>query len=207
MTNRHALLRWIERAAILIAIVCLGWVGIVKVQAALYDREQRSRFEAERRAELTGDREPGTAAASGVPASGVIGILEIPRLGFSEIVAEGDDEETLQIAIGHLPDTPLPWQAGNSAMAGHRDGRFRPLRHIKVGDRIRLLTKNGTFEYTLRKTVIVNPTDVWVLDPTPVRTLTLITCYPFSYVGRAPKRFVLTAEAVDAPPIDTRAHP
>jgi LPXTG-site transpeptidase (sortase) family protein len=128
---------------------------------------------------------------------GLIGLLEIPRLGFSEIVVHGDDEDTLRVAVGHLPDTPLPWQQGNSAFAGHRDGRFRPLKDIRIGDRITLATRQGNLHYVLRHTKIVSPDDLSVLAPTDTRTLTLITCYPFSYVGKAPKRFILEAEAIE----------
>jgi sortase A len=105
----------------------------------------------------------------------------------------------LRVAIGHLPDTPFPWQAGNSAFAGHRDGKFRPLKDIKIGDRITLATRTGDLHYVLRGTKIVDPDDLSVLEPTPTRTLTLITCYPFTYVGNAPRRFVLQAEAVEGP--------
>jgi sortase A len=130
------------------------------------------------------------------PAPGsVIGILEIPRLGFSEIVAEGDSDDVLRVAIGHLPDTPLPWQPGNSAIAGHRDQHFRPLANVRVGDRIRLSTRQGDFTYRLREIRIVLPTDLSVLEPTSERQLTLITCYPFTFIGKAPKRFVMLAEA------------
>ena len=190
--------RWIERGLFIVAIVCLAWAGTAWLKAALYEREQRALFEAARAAV------PGEAAAHSTapgamapPASlatnDVVGILEIPRIGFSEIVAEGDGEDTLRVAIGHLPDTPLPWRSGNSALAGHRDAHFRPLKDVRVGDRIVLQTRYGTLEYELRETLIVSPDDVWVLDPTDEPTLTLITCYPFNFVGRAPERFVIKA--------------
>ena len=210
MTERRLVLRRLEWLAFATALLCLGWVGAVHLQGALFDREQRAAFESQRldaapAAGAAADtRAPAKAAPASLASGAVLGILEIPRLGFSEIVAEGDDESILQIAIGHLPDTPLPWQPGNSALAGHRDGRFRPLSKIKVGDRIRLRTHYGDFDYILRETVIVNPSDVWVLKPTDTRTLTLITCYPFNYVGRAPKRFVIKAEAAETAAADLK---
>lgn len=130
------------------------------------------------------------------PATGTaLGVLRIPRLGVSTVVAEGDDEGTLKVAIGHLPDTPMPWQEGNSALAAHRDTFFRPLRNIRVGDELQFIAVGRrALHYRVRETMIVEPGDVWVLDATPQPTLTLITCYPFSFVGNAPQRFVVRAE-------------
>jgi sortase A len=168
------------------------WVGFVTIQARVYDVVERRRFE-----QL---RDPAALLADLGASDGgdvLVGILEIPRLRFSEVVAEGDDDGTLRVAVGHLLDTPLPWQPGNSALAGHRDGRFRPLKNARPGDRIRLLTRFGDLDYVLRNTAIVDPDDMSVLAPSSSRTLTLITCYPFSYVGAAPKRFVIRADAVN----------
>jgi len=185
-----------------IGAVCLIWVGFVTAQATRSDRVLRAQFEdARRQPSSAGATSPGGASEASPRDNDVIGLLEIPRLGFSEVLAEGDGTDTLRIAVGHLPDTPFPWQPGNSAFAGHRDGRFRPLAAIKVGDRIRLETRHGNLDYVLRETMIVSPEDVWVLAPTTTRTLTLITCYPFSYIGKAPKRFVM--KAVPAPGAET----
>jgi sortase A len=109
-------------------------------------------------------------------------------------VIEGDDTGTLKRAVGHLPDTPMPWAAGNSAIAGHRDGLFRPLKDVKIGDEIRFRTTRDLFRYRVTKTAIVKPDDLSVLAPrSGPATLTLITCYPFYYVGSAPERFVVHA--------------
>jgi sortase A len=111
-------------------------------------------------------------------------------------VVEGDSDAVLDRAIGHLPDTPLPWKPGNSALAAHRDTIFRPLRSVRLGDVLRLKTPHGDFDYRVRETLIVKPEDVWVLDPTPVTTLTLISCWPFDYIGHAPERFIVRAEQI-----------
>jgi sortase A len=108
----------------------------------------------------------------------------------------GDDENVLDASVGYLPDTPLPWTSGNSAFAAHRDRLFRPLKDIRTGDAIRLSTPHGELNYRVLKTMIVKPKDVWVLGPLPSVDLTLITCYPFYYVGSAPNRFVVQAEKV-----------
>jgi len=123
-----------------------------------------------------------------------IGLLEIPRLGLSSVVVEGDDAAALLLGVGHLSDTPLPWHDGNSVFAAHRDTFFRPLAGIRKNDVIRFSTAGAELEYVVKETRIVASTDVGVLDPTPAATLTLITCYPFHYIGPAPDRFIVRAE-------------
>ena len=132
-------------------------------------------------------------------------MLDVPRLNLSTPVIEGDDGRTLQRAAGHLPDTPLPWEHGNSAIAAHRDGLFRPLKDVRVGDEIRFRTTREAFVYRVARTSIVQPDDVSVLGPRGGSALTLITCYPFYYVGSAPKRFVVFAERVSGVPQDRAA--
>jgi sortase A len=127
----------------------------------------------------------------------IIGRIDIPRIKLSAAVAEGDDDKTLGKAVGHLPDTPLPWQRrGNVAFAAHRDGLFRPIEKIRLNDEVRVVTAQGEYQYRVTKTHIVDPDDVWVLAPTETPTITLITCYPFSFVGNAPHRFIVQAELV-----------
>jgi sortase A len=109
-------------------------------------------------------------------------------------VIESDEAAALLLGVGHLSDTPMPWSGGNSVLAAHRDTFFRPLAGIRRNDVIRFTTKDAEFEYIVRDTSIVDPTDVDVLAPTAVSTLTLITCYPFNYIGPAPQRFVVRAE-------------
>lgn len=188
--------RWLERVALLVAVVCLGWVAMARIDAAIFERAARASLPAtETPSSGSGGELENEPAPARLAIGDVVGILDVPRLGLSEVVAEGDEDAILDVAVGHLPDTPLPWQPGNTAMAGHRDGHFRPLKDIAVGDTIRLRTKFGTFTYSVSRTLIVTPDDLTVLAPTPDRSLTLITCYPFSYIGRAPKRFVIQARA------------
>jgi sortase A len=125
-----------------------------------------------------------------------IGVIEIPRLGLSSVVLESDDIEALLFGVGHLADTPLPWRAGNSVLAAHRDTFFRGLGGIRPQDVIRIRAGDRELSYHVRETKIVDPTDVEVLAPTKAATLTLITCYPFHYVGPAPRRFIVRAERV-----------
>lgn len=126
----------------------------------------------------------------------LIGTLEIPRLGMCDPIVEGDGDRALAHSIGHLPDTPLPWQPGNTAVAAHRDTVFRPLARIRVGDLIAINTERQRYQYMVRETRIVEPDDLSVLQNGPVPSLTLITCYPFRFIGPAPKRFIVHAERV-----------
>ncbi len=138
---------------------------------------------------------PGAPAPAPVAfeAGTPIGTIDIPRLGLTSVVLEGDQASTLLLGVGHLPDTPLPWVSGNSVLAAHRDTFFRSLGRIRPNDVIRFRTADAELEYRVADTKIVEPTDLAVLAPTTSSTLTLITCYPFRYIGPAPKRFVVRA--------------
>ena len=178
-----------------IGATSLAWCGVVVGQARLFQTRQRAAFEDMARSAQYADAR-GTQADSSLVTPAVIGQLEIPRLKLSAMVAEGDDEDTLDVAVGHLPDTPLPWQAGNSALAGHRDTFFRALKGVRVGDEIRLASVRGEFRYRVARTLVVEPNDLSVLEPLPEPSLTLITCFPFSYVGNAPRRFIVQANRI-----------
>jgi sortase A len=140
-----------------------------------------------------------TASAPGPPAAiprGLLGRMEIPRLGLSAILIEGDDAKTLRRAVGHIPGTSLPGQSGNVAFSGHRDTFFRPLRNIRKNDIIAVTTLRGEFSYRVVSTRIVAPDDIAVLNVSDGEILTLITCYPFYFVGAAPERFIVRAERI-----------
>jgi LPXTG-site transpeptidase (sortase) family protein len=124
----------------------------------------------------------------------LIADLSIPKLQFSAKIIEGDNAADLKQAPGHIPHTAYPGFAGNVGIAAHRDTYFRPLQFIGPGDRISLTTLHGTYEYRVVSTTIVTPDDTRLLYPTGHDTLTLVTCYPFYYVGSAPKRFIVRAE-------------
>jgi sortase A len=125
-----------------------------------------------------------------------MGRIEIPRLSLSVVVAEGVDTHTLGRAAGHIPGTGLPGQPGNIGISGHRDTFFRPLRNIRQDDIITLTTVVGNYQYRVVSIWIVSPSDVAVLDPSADEILTLVTCYPFYFVGPAPERFVVRAVRV-----------
>jgi sortase A len=196
---------WVERTLLAIGVACLGVYGFATLDARRYQDEQRTVFQTRAGAKpdlpaaATNDTPAAaeTAAPSATEAvetGTLLGMLDVPRLKLSTPVVEGDDDDTLSKAVGHLPDTPLPWQPGNSAVAAHRDTIFRPLKDIAVGDEIRFRVPTGEIRYRVTRTSIVNPEDVSVLDPGSRDMLTLITCYPFYYVGHAPQRFIVHAE-------------
>jgi sortase A len=129
-----------------------------------------------------------------VAPGGLLGRIEIPRLGVSTMVAEGTDASTLRAAVGHIEGTALPGESGNVGIAGHRDTFFRPLRSIRANDMIVLDTLAGQYRYRVISTKVVSPNDTSVLAPSAGQTLTLVTCYPFYFVGPAPDRFIVRAE-------------
>lgn len=135
-----------------------------------------------------------------IPLEGdVIGELQVPRLKMSAIVVQGDSRAILRRAVGHLSGTALPGEAGNVALAGHRDTFFRPLGDIRLGDEIRFRTLERTFEYRVDSIKVVVPTETKVLDSSTGHDLTLLTCFPFYYIGPAPKRFVVHASEAEKP--------
>ena len=153
----RALAQWLARCfewmLLGIAIGCLGTYAFETVATRRFQAEQTAAFE--RGESIGGD--------DAVRQGGLLGMLDVPRLKSTTPVIEGDDTGILKRAVGHLPDTPMPWEDGNSAVAGHRDGLFRPLKDVKVGDEIRFRTTRDEFRYRVTKTAIVLPDDVSVL--------------------------------------------
>jgi sortase A len=127
-------------------------------------------------------------------------VLQIPKLHLAVPVLDGTDALTLNHAVGRIAGTARPGEAGNIGIAGHRDGFFRGLKDIKLGDQVELKTVKGTETYVVDEIQIVKPDNVSVLRPRPVRSLTLVTCYPFYFIGSAPKRFVVTASLTQRQP-------
>lgn len=143
--------------------------------------------------------EPDASGAIPPARSAVIGRLEIPNLHLAVMVREGADAGTLRQAVGHIPGTAFPGRRGNVGLAGHRDTFFRPLRKIRQGDAIEFQTVNGTYRYVVESTRIVKPQEVDVLASSGREMMTLVTCYPFYYVGSAPQRFIVHAALVQSP--------
>jgi len=166
-------------------------VGMAYLDAHRYQQSQRVNLEKQRLAPPSAPRF--------LSEGDMLGELQVPRLQLDTIVVQGDSNATLKKAVGHLPDSALPGQWGNVALAGHRDTFFRSLKDIKVGDEIRLKTPERNFEYRVESIKIVGPRDVVVLKSLTGHNLTLLTCFPIYYVGPAPKRLVVRAREIETP--------
>lgn len=192
--NRTENLLWpLELALMLVAGLALGWYAGVQVSASR-EQAQLGR-ELERQAAAARTARPTDRPRRIVAPRGVIGRLEVPRLGLSAVAREGVDSRTLRSAVGHVPETAFPGEPGNAAFAGHRDTFFRKLKGVKAGDRVVVTTPDGAHEYVVQDTRVVRPTDTSVLAPTREPALTLVTCYPFDFIGSAPDRFIVRAVA------------
>ena len=123
----------------------------------------------------------------------VLGRLDIPRIGISVAVLQGTGSRTLRLGVGHIESTSFPGDSGNVGIAGHRDTFFRALRDIRKHDEIQLQTATRLFHYQVDWIKVVTPGDVSVLAPSTESALTLVTCYPFQFVGAAPQRFIVRA--------------
>jgi sortase A len=180
---------------ILAGLVEIAYAAYVVADARAYQATEHHRLESTRQqASALSERDPlFLSTARPVAEGAAIGEIRIPRLGLMAIVAEGESTRVLQRAIGHLADTALPGESGNVVLAGHRDTLFRSLKWIRIGDAIALNTQYGDFEYVVEWTTVVGPEEVDVVQSAGRSTLTLITCFPFSYVGPAPERFVVRA--------------
>jgi sortase A len=179
-----------------IGVVSLGYAITGYSASAWHQAQQKANFAAMASARSS-DPRPVMGSLETVvtkpPPGCLIGVLEIPRLGISSVVDEGVDNKTLLVAVGHVPGTALPGEVGNVALAGHRDTFFSELGQLHSGDDIVLTTLRGSYRYRVEATRIVNPSDKEVLDASDRPTLTLITCYPFRYIGSAPRRFIVVA--------------
>jgi LPXTG-site transpeptidase (sortase) family protein len=198
-------LRWAEHLLLAIGGVLLAASALFVADAALSQRAARQSLQAMARVDVPTVAR-ATAAAGvrhsdpplDVRAGSPIGELSIARLGLSAIVLQGSDARTLLHGPGQVEHTALPGEAGNAVIAGHRDSFFRLLRDVRIGDDVMVDMVRARFQYRVTSLRVVHPYDLSVLQPTKQATLTLITCYPFWVLGRAPDRFVVRAVRVDA---------
>ncbi|HLH16084.1 MAG TPA: class D sortase [Bryobacteraceae bacterium] len=194
---RRALLV-LQFALLVVAGALLGYCLASYIGMKVFQVREARRFEQELHNRRPSAKPvPPTARRVEPPEGTVEGRLEIPRLGLRVMVIEGANDDDLSRAAGHIPGTALPGEPGNVGIAAHRDTFFRPLRGIRLNDEIALETPQGVSRYRVVSTRIVRPADTQVLNPDGHDTLTLVTCYPFHYIGHAPKRFIVRAERAD----------
>jgi sortase A len=187
--------KWAERGLFACAAFLLGYCGFVVADSWMFHRRENANLD-----RLLRDPRAASEAAPPPPAArdGLIGRIVIPRLVLTAVVVEGIDKSTLRRGVGHIPGTVLPGQSGNVGLAGHRDTHFRQLKDLRIKDEIQVSTLNGDFRYIVESLRVVDPKNVGVLAPSSENTLTLVTCYPFFYIGAAPQRFVVTARQAPA---------
>ncbi|HLJ26400.1 MAG TPA: class D sortase [Candidatus Angelobacter sp.] len=213
--------RWIPYFFFILGTLLLGYVAVTLVDAKLYQAREARVFEQARQVQreqqarnsarpfsrsespapllpvrLSQPDRAATAGSEGVRGSPAWGRIEIRSIGLSSMVLEGVDSKTLRRGVGHIPGTALPGQPGNIALAGHRDTFFRALRNINKNDEITLETLDGSFRYRVDLIQVVGPEYTQVLNGSNGEILTLVTCFPFSYVGPAPQRYIVRASRI-----------
>ncbi len=213
-TRLTIFLRWARFFFLVLGVLALSYCAVVLTDKWAFQAYQTWRFDSVLKdahttagtnpqpaaSPLTAQAEVDRARAESFGIDGLagspLGRIEISSIGLTAMIMEGVDGRTLRHAVGHIPGTPLPGQQGNVALAGHRDTFFRGLRNIHKSDEITLTTLHGSFCYRVDSTQVVEPEDTKVLAATADDVLTLVTCYPFYYVGPAPKRFVVRAHRI-----------
>lgn len=198
-----------ERILLVVAFVCLVAYVSACANRSLFQAEQSQHFDGALERAIAAETHDQTEWAEGrIEAYSAsrgaeveaLGRLTIPDAGVSVMVLEGTDEATLDRAVGRIEGTADLDEPGNVGIAGHRDGFFRGLRHLEQGDEMSVASQKGLTRYRVSAISIVEPEDVEVLDPSPLPVLTLVTCYPFYYVGSAPQRFIVRADQVSFEP-------
>jgi sortase A len=197
--RRRRAFRSLEMVLWALGVLLVGCYLAVYVERSVYQARQEQLFDRELASRPAPSR-GASAPATSVPAGALLGRIEIPAAHLHAMVVHGTADEYLRRAVGHIEGTALPGQPGNIGLAGHRDTFFRGLEHIHKGDTIVLRTLEGKYEYAVESLGVVGPQDTEVLNASSTPMLTLVTCYPFKYVGSAPLRFIVRAREVSGPP-------
>ena len=172
-----------------VGVIALGLYGFLTWQTHIFQEREKEYLASLSKAY----KGPKSTLPPSTQSGHFIGQIDVPRIGISAIILEGNDSRTLRLGVGHIPGTALPGEPGNIGLAGHRDTFFRALRGIRPNDEIRLSTIRETYSYVVDWKKIVKPTATEVLDESDGRILTLVTCFPFYYVGSSPERFIVRA--------------
>jgi len=204
-------LRNLERLLLIVGVMMLGLYGAARIHRTVLSNAELQRFKSQQTVSVAGPH--GVAVTTANPDFSLwsekrvkeyqeslaahfapaIGILRIPKINVEVPILEGTDDLTLNRGVGHVADTANPGEDGNVAIAGHRDGFFRGLKDIVVGDQVEIATLQQSLTYTIDRITIVERTDLSVLQPRSRASVTLITCYPFYFIGSAPQRYIVQA--------------
>jgi sortase A len=183
-------LRWTQNILLMAGVLALCYVALTLLYAKLYQNAANHSLDQQIQAE---EQQPASPSMPPMKEGDLLGKIEIPRLGLSVAVLQGTSYKTLLLGVGHIKGTAYPGESGNVGMAGHRDTYFRALKDIRMGDEIQIQTATGLSRYEVDWVKIVAPTENKLLAPSAESALTLVTCYPFYYIGAAPKRYVVHA--------------
>lgn len=192
---RKTVLRVTEDCLWAVALASLGFCSVAYGSAAIHQARQKAILAALRANAAAAGRVASETRTSPpmAPKEVLLGLIEIPRLDTAAIVEEGVESSTLWKAVGHIPGTAMPGEPGNAVLAAHRDTYFSGLGDLQVGDQVSFKSPTATYSYRVESTRIVEPDDTEVLGASKEPALTLVTCYPFHYIGNAPQRYVVTA--------------
>ena len=198
---KRQILHRIQNIFLALGCAIVGICALAYIWAAVFQNSEQRLFQKTISSSATG--KPGPVGSNTsiplrlhVTEGARLGRMEIPRLGVSVILVEGVKPRDLRLAVGHIPGTAFPDELGNVGLAGHRDTFFRELKGIRRGDLIVVTTIRESTQYSVEWTHIVKPRNVEVLEASPEPVLTLVTCYPFYFVGPAPERFVVRASRI-----------
>ena len=186
------------RRPILVLATLAFTIGGVSTGVALVQIYQMNDFQKTIKVEIAKLDKTPVVSSKFVPIKlgEVIGVITIPKLSEVYPIVQGTDDRDLKLGVGHYVNSVMPGVKDNSVLSGHRDSVFSKLGQLRSGDLVVIRTSSGTFDYVVRKTRIVLANDRTVIVPTPTATLTLSTCYPFFYIGSAPKRFIVSADLI-----------
>ena len=217
-------MRQLERLLLIVGAVMLALYGAARIHRTVLSNAELQKFKTQQRVSAAAPR--GVTLATAIPDLSLwsekrvkeyqeslaehfppaLGILRIPKINVEVPVLEGTDDLSLNRGVGHVTGTANPGRDGNVAIAGHRDGFFRGLKDVFLGDKVELVTPQRTETYIIDRITIVQPSDVSVLQPRSHASVTLITCYPFYFIGSAPQRFIVQASIVESSTMNALAH-
>jgi sortase A len=192
-TRGRLFLRWTGRLFLILGVLGVSYVALTLINAKVHQQAAGDELEAQTSAE---EQHQAAAPRPAAKEGDVLGRLVVPRIGLSVVVLQGTTSQTLLLGAGHIAGTALPGEPGNIVIAGHRDTYFRVLRDIRRNDEIEIRTAAGLSQYEVDWIQIVNPGDTEVLNNSRASELTLVTCYPFHYIGSAPERYIVHAHAL-----------